>query len=65
MSLSVVGRSRCGRGDIAEGYLLPGNGCASSPVIAMGELAAVDRRRVRIVSRQSAIAPTSVTAMGM
>ena len=55
---------RCSRAVLfVEGYLLPGKGRDSSPALAVCEVLAVDR--VRMVSRQSAIAPTIVTAMGM
>jgi hypothetical protein len=65
VSLSVGAGSACGRGVIAEGDLLPANGCGTSPAIDMDELAAVDLETVPIVSRRSATAATIVTAIGM
>jgi hypothetical protein len=65
VSLSVGRASTCGRGVIAEGDLLPANGCGASPAIDMDELAAVDLETGPIVSRRLPMAATIVTAIGM
>jgi hypothetical protein len=64
VSLSVGAESTSGRGVIAEGDLLPANGCGSLPATDI-ELAAVGLDLMPIVSRRLPIAATIVTAIGM
>jgi hypothetical protein len=65
VSLSVGAEPTCGRGVIAEGDLLPANGCGSSLAMDVCELAAVGLDPVPIAPRLLPIAATIVTAIGM
>lgn len=64
VSLSVGAESTYGRGVIAEGDMVPANGCSSSLATDI-ELAAVGLDLMPIVSRRLPIAATIVTAIGM
>jgi hypothetical protein len=65
VSLSVGAEPTCGRGVIAEGDLLPANGCGCSSTLDVCELAAVNLDPVPVDSRLVPTVATIVTAIGM